>query len=74
MPPVNTEVLERPALTADEAQAIAESKPGVELIPNLTPSPEVTFISLVNSLPVQAVDAEAKVKKSSRFTNSERKK
>jgi hypothetical protein len=41
MPVVDTEVLERPSLTAEEAQAIAESKPGVELIPNLTPSPPV---------------------------------
>lgn len=43
MPPVDTEVLERTSLTAEEAQAIAESKEGVELIPNLTPSPEVKF-------------------------------
>lgn len=39
----HTEVLERPALTAEEAKAIAEAREGVELIPNLTPSPEVKF-------------------------------
>jgi len=41
--PIDTEILERPSLTAEEAKAIAESQPGVELIPNLTPSPEVKF-------------------------------
>jgi hypothetical protein len=43
MPPVDTEVLERPALTAEEAQAIAEATPGIEIIPNLTPSPAPTI-------------------------------
>jgi len=39
MKPVDTEVLERPTLTAEQAADIAQSVEGVELIPNLTPSP-----------------------------------
>lgn len=39
MKPVDTEVLDRPSLTAEQAAAIAQSIEGVELIPNLTPSP-----------------------------------
>ena len=37
----DTEVLERPAISPEQAKAIAEAQPGVELIPNLTPSPPV---------------------------------
>ncbi len=55
---VDTEVLERPTISAEEAKAIAESQPGVELIPNLTPSPPVK-----ESSSAQALEPKVKRKK-----------
>jgi len=70
MKPVDTEVLERPTLTAEQAAAIAQSIEGVELIPNLTPSPEVKCTS-VNGLPLQVVESKDDVEKYSKFSNIE---
>ena len=55
----DTEVLDRPTISPEQAKAIAEAQPGIELIPNLTPSPPVKEHTAEAPVSAQALEPKA---------------